>query len=344
MTAKIFSAKPLSLYADRMPKAEPAAAPLPAAPAKPATREKAAPAITKAAPKVVAKPAPKPAQHPAPKTAVPGAKDAPRRAVTALPSGEGGLRLVPIQRLAQGGRWRVEAMRSYADPVLYWFTRGQGRITVGGITRGYGAHNAIFIPAGAMHGFEAGPQSYGTALFFGRGEDPDLPREPLHLRIRDAVPQAELSGILDHIQREIDAARPGHDRAARHYLGLLSVWLERHAGAAEAGRSDAYHRLARRYADLLEHGYRSGQGVAGYARDLGVTPTHLTRVCKKTCGRSASDLLHDRLIFEARRLLLETRLPVARVSEELGFTSPAYFTRAFQKRTGRTPSAFRKAP
>ncbi|MCT8328724.1 AraC family transcriptional regulator [Albidovulum sediminis] len=336
MTAKIFSAKPLSLYADRMPKAEPAAAPLPVAPAKPATREKAAPTAAKAAPKVVAKPAPK--------AGVQAAKAAPRRAVTALPSGEGGLRLVPIQRLAQGGRWRVEAMRSYADPVLYWFTRGQGRITVGGITRGYGAHNAIFIPAGAMHGFEAGPQSYGTALFFGRGEDLGLPREPLHLRIRDAIPQAELSGILDHIQREIDAARPGHDRAARHYLGLLSVWLERHAGAAEAGRSDAYHRLARRYSELLEHGYRSGQGVAGYARELGVTPTHLTRVCKKTCGRSASDLLHDRLIFEARRLLLETRLPVARVSEELGFTSPAYFTRAFQKRTGRTPSAFRKAP
>ncbi|HRV63273.1 MAG TPA: AraC family transcriptional regulator [Albidovulum sp.] len=328
MTSKLFSATPLSLYADRMPKAD--------APAKKPAAKSKTPAADKPAVKAAAKAALKPRTS--------AAKETPRRAVTALPSGDGRLRLVPIQRLAQGGRWRVEAMRSYADPVLYWFTRGQGRVTIGGVTRGYGAHNAIFVPAGAMHGFEAGPQSFGTALFFGRGDDLGLPAEPLHLRVRDAIPQGELSGIFDQIQRELDGARPGHERAARHYLGLLSVWLERHAGEAEAGRSDAYHKLARRYVDLLETGYRSGRNVADFARELGVTPTHLTRVCNKTCGRSASDLLHDRLIFEARRMLMETQLPVARVSAELGFTSAAYFTRAFQNRTGRTPSAFRREP
>ena len=109
-------------------------------------------------------------------------------------------------------------------------------------------------------------------------------------------------------------------------------------------RPDAARRLARAYADLLEKEFRSGKGVSAFARDLGVTATHLTRVCNKTCGRSASDLLHDRVIFEARRLLTETRTPIQNVSESLGFTSPAYFTRAFQHRTGKTPSAFRKAP
>ncbi len=49
------------------------------------------------------------------------------------------LRLMAIPRLAAGGRWRVEAMRSLSEPLLLWFTRGQGRITVAGVTRGYGA-------------------------------------------------------------------------------------------------------------------------------------------------------------------------------------------------------------
>jgi AraC-like DNA-binding protein len=254
------------------------------------------------------------------------------------------VRLVPVARLAQGGRWRVEAMRAYGEPVLLWFTRGQGRVTVGGITRGYGAHNAIFVPAGMMHGFEVGPQTSGTALFFGTDHGLELPEDPLHLRIREVGPQAELSGIIDNIQRESDSDRPGKDRAARHYLGLLSVWLERHLDAAdEAPRQDAARRLARAYADVLERGFRSGKGVQDFARELGVTPTHLTRVCNKTCGRSASDLLHDRLTFEARKLLNETRMPVSKVAELLGFTSAAYFTRAFQHRTGKTPTAFRKA-
>jgi AraC family transcriptional activator of pobA len=255
-------------------------------------------------------------------------------------------RLVPVGRLANGGRWRVEAMRAYSEPVLLWFTRGQGRITVGGITRGYGAHNAIFIPAGMMHGFELGAQSAGSALFFGRDHGLELPDDPVHLRIREVGPQAELSAVIENIQRESENDRPGSDKAARHHLGLLTVWLERQAETSsdETPRLDASRRLARAYADILEKEFRSGKGVGEFARDLGVTATHLTRVCNKTCGRSASDLLHDRLIFEARRMLTETRTPIQQVAETLGFTSPAYFTRAFLHRTGKTPSAFRKAP
>ncbi|MGB5838507.1 MAG: AraC family transcriptional regulator [Albidovulum sp.] len=254
------------------------------------------------------------------------------------------LRLVPVPRLAAGGRWRVEAMRSHSEPILLWFTRGQGRITVGGVTRGYGAHNAVFIPAGVMHGFEVGAQTHGTAVFFGRGCDVELPLTAQHLRIRDAGPQAELSGLIDNIQRELDSGRPSADRAAQHHLGLLGVWLERHVELARADekKPDAARRLAARYTSLLESDFRSGKGVAEYARALGVTSTHLTRVCNQTCGRSASDLLHDRVIFEARVLLSETKIPIARVSETLGYTSAAYFTRAFQHRTGKTPSAFRK--
>lgn len=269
-------------------------------------------------------------------------KGAPARGV---PGAESKLRIVPIPRLAAGGRWRVEAMRSYSEPLLLWFTRGQGRITLGGITRGYGAHNAIFIPPGVMHGYDVGGQTYGTAVFFGRGTDLSLPDEPYHLRIRDVGPQAELSGLIDNVQRELESGKPGAERAAHHHLGLLGVWIERQVdiARADAKKPGAAARLAARYAALLERDFRSGKGVAEYARALGVTPTHLTRVCNQSCGRSASDLLHDRVIFEARLLLSETRMPISHVSRELGFTSAAYFTRAFQHRTGKTPSAFRKA-
>ena len=58
----------------------------------------------------------------------------------------------------------------------------------------------------------------------------------------------------------------------------------------------------------------------------------------------ASALLQDRRIFEARKLLAETRIPVGRIAEELGFNSAAYFTRAFHHLTGKSPSAFRRAP
>ena len=46
---------------------------------------------------------------------------------------------------------------------------------------------------------------------------------------------------------------------------------------------------------------------------------------------------------KARKLLAETRIPVGKIAEQLGFNSPAYFTRAFQHLTGKSPSAFRRA-
>jgi AraC-like DNA-binding protein len=254
------------------------------------------------------------------------------------------LRVVAVPRLTAGGRWRVEAMRSLSEPMFLWFTKGQGRITIAGSTRGYTANNAIFIPPGVMHGFEAGPAVFGTAVFFGRDCDVTLPKVPHHLRIRETFAAQELNITLDAIQREMESANPANDRATRHYLGLLGVWLERQVdkAAAEQKRPDAAHRLVARYAALLERDFRSGMGVADFASALGVTPTHLTRCCKLACGRPASALLHDRLIYEARQMLSETRIPVGRIADVLGFTSPAYFTRAFQQKTGKSPTAFRK--
>jgi AraC family transcriptional regulator, transcriptional activator of pobA len=256
------------------------------------------------------------------------------------------LRLVAIPRLASGGRWRVEAMRSLSEPCLLWFTKGQGRITISGVTRGYTAHNAVFIPAGVMHGFEAGSQVFGTAVFFGRDAKVVLPKTPQHLRIREVHAQQEVNVLLDSILRELESDTPAHERATEAYVGLLGVWLERQirkADPLEAPRQDATRRLVSRYTALLERNFKTGMNVADFAAALGVTPTHLTRCCNTACGRPASALLQDRRIFEARKLLAETRIPVGRIAEQLGFNSPAYFTRAFQHLTGKSPTAFRRA-
>ncbi len=267
------------------------------------------------------------------------------RGVTIIPDPASGPRLVLIPRLAAGGRWRVEAMRSLREPLLLWFTQGAGRVTIGGTTRGYGAHNAVFIPAGTMHGFEMTGRVFGTAIFFGRDHGLPLPEQPHHLRVRETAAQQEIGLILDAATRELEAGRPGAERAARHYLGLLGVWLDRQITLAE-GESrpapDASRRLAERYARLLERNFNSAMGVADFAAALGVTPTHLTRACKAASGRSAHELLQDRVLFEARRLLAETNLPVKQVAAHLGFGSAAYFTRSFHARTGQTPSDFRR--
>ncbi len=255
-------------------------------------------------------------------------------------------RVLPLARLAKGGRWRTEAMRSYGAPVLMWFTRGQGRITINGRTSGYTAHNAIYIPAGTMHGFEMNSAVAGMIVVFPTGieEQLALPEETVHLRLADAEQHIELNRLIDALKTELEAGGTASDRALLSHAGLLSVWIERQISRKDEAEvhEDATARLAAAYTALVEQDFHSAKTVRDYAATLGITPTHLSRVCNKACGRPASAILADRVHYEARRLLTETHMPVKDIAAALGFASPAYFTRAFSQHTGRTPSQFRR--
>lgn len=255
--------------------------------------------------------------------------------------------VTPIAFNHMAGKWRTEAMRSHATPRLVFITKGQGRITIAGMTYGYGLNNLIYIPAHVMYGYEAGPAVFGSILTIPSAMSGEWPDEPVHLRLRDVQAQREAAAMFEAMERELKNTAQTHSRAAHYHLGLLSVFFERQidqtpvvAGNERTNGSAA--RLVAAYTDLIERDYRSHNGVAGYAAALGVTPTHLTRCCNQTCGKSALTILRDRITYEACIMLRETHLPVAQIANDLGFKSAAYFTRSFQAKMGHTPSHFRK--
>jgi AraC family transcriptional activator of pobA len=265
-----------------------------------------------------------------------------------IPDQPARLRLLPMAKLAAAPKWQLETMRALRESVFFWVTHGQGRINIGGSTRGFHPHNAIFLPAGTMHGFQAMTRVQGTVVYFGQGHGLELPETPLHMRLRDSGRQAEVARIIDAVQRELEAGRPKARQAALHQLGLLAIWLERHAQDADEDSPratpflNANERLTARYSALLEREFGSSLNVTDYAQALGVTPTHLSRACKASCGRTALEMIQQRRLFEARRLLSETRLPVQEIAQRLGFSTPGYFSRAFTQAIGQPPSAYRK--
>jgi AraC-like DNA-binding protein len=170
----------------------------------------------------------------------------------------------------------------------------------------------------------------------------DLPKEPFHLRVSTPEAQNSLTGHLEKSERELAAQAPAMERALLGYGLLISAWMSRELARGDgAVMREKTHKLAEHYADALEAQFRSGRGVNDYAAQLGVTPTHLSRVCRDATGRPAHALLNERVMQDARRLLRDTDMPAREIAETLGFSSAAYFTRAFQQATGRTPTGFR---
>ena len=138
--------------------------------------------------------------------------------------------------------------------------------------------------------------------------------------IRTAVSQAmKILGKQFVFGRTIDEAlkraAPEQSRGWSHSFDMLGEAAKTHADAA---------RYAKAYADAL-----------------GVTPDHLSRTCRKTMSKPALQVLQDRLMLEARRLLAYTPMPVAEVADQLGYADPAYFTKSFARSVGHTPSEYR---
>lgn len=259
-----------------------------------------------------------------------------------IPVDQDRLSVTTIGHSSNAGKWRTESLRAHQSPRLIVFTKGQGRITIAGRVRGFGPNNMVYVPAGTLYGIELGTTGFALVTAIPRAMAHEWPDTPHHLRLRDVAAQKELSQLLERLESELLSQETGARRAAHYRLALLSVFFERQLEKLEdLPEPNASEKIVEAYTALIARDFRASKGVGSYAADLGVTPTHLSRACRATSGRSALDLLSDRKMFEARQMLRNSRQPVAEIAQSLGFNSAAYFTRAFQAAEGATPTAFR---
>jgi AraC family transcriptional activator of pobA len=91
---------------------------------------------------------------------------------------------------------------------------------------------------------------------------------------------------------------------------------------------------------LVDQHYKSLKSPRDYADLLSMTEKHLNRICKTTLNKTTGELITDRIILEAKRLLVQTNLPVNGVAEALGYFDNSYFSRLFKKQSGETPLSF----
>jgi AraC family transcriptional activator of pobA len=159
----------------------------------------------------------------------------------------------------------------------------------------------------------------------------------------EAEGAAECRHLFAQIGREFCTQSAGRIHALLACATLLAVQFLRHQGEhfrRERGQG-ARDALLRRYQALVEQHYREHRPLSFYADALGVTPDHLSRTCRHATKQSALQILHERLMLEARRLLAYSPMPVGEVAQQLGYDDAAYFSKFFSRCVGNTPSQYR---
>lgn len=96
-----------------------------------------------------------------------------------------------------------------------------------------------------------------------------------------------------------------------------------------------------RFQSLLNQHLRDRWTLSDYARAIGVSERHLSRICHGITGQPAAKQIESALMREACRLLAYTPTPIAQIGYALGFDDPSYFSRSFRRVTGLSPGAYR---
>lgn len=101
--------------------------------------------------------------------------------------------------------------------------------------------------------------------------------------------------------------------------------------------------LVKNFEKTLDKFYAKHHYPKFYADQLSVTPNYLNSVCKTITGKTAGEIIRNRIILEAKRLMVNSKLSISQIAYELNFEDNSYFTKFFKSQTLISPSDFRNA-
>lgn len=241
---------------------------------------------------------------------------------------------------------------------INWVEHGTGHHIIDSVRYEVKPRTLFFLAPGQIHDFVLTDDAMGLTINFSAeffvlqlqnknvlSELPiyDLDNSVQALYLDDAQSNS-ITDTLNAIGEEYASDQTGWPDMIRSYLYILLMKASRMAepgvGADPASRSLF---MARRFKSLLEKEFSTLQEVAEYARMLRVNERSLNEAVRRATGTTAAKLIRDRVMLEAKRLLLHSEISVAEVADRLAFDDPAYFSRAFRKHTGRSPIEFRQS-
>ncbi|MEZ8143331.1 AraC family transcriptional regulator [Enterovibrio norvegicus FF-454] len=213
----------------------------------------------------------------------------------------------------------------------------------------------LSIPAKEVHGFIHQPGVTGFILsisqpfilsLFNETERQALSslfREPMVLPITDGRNVVELKLLGERLLAEYQGRAVGQASMIGAYLKIVFVLLNRQVKHRESSQvSDAKTILFEKFTALVEQHYNQHWSVSEYAAALGLSQGQLNRTCQRSADQQALEIIHGRIIDEAKRLLIFTQLSSKEIGYQLGFKDPGYFSRFFTRHVGQAPKQFQQ--
>lgn len=260
--------------------------------------------------------------------------------------------MTPLEKLVSEFK-NIDQSHSHTFYLVMWISHGGGTHTIDFKTYAIRPHQLYFLTPGQVHSWQLDANTTGFNLFF----EPNFFRSQWGNRLHQypfyhshqhlpllEVTQAEdrFNTLFSYAYQEYSEQQPNRADVFLSFLHIILESANRLYDQQLTGANSPYYDRIRQFEELLEAQFIQVRTIGAYADQMGVTPNHLNHICQKVLGKKASQLLHERILIEAQRLLTHTTKSVQEVGFQLGFDDPSYFVRFFRKYAGCTPAEFRQ--
>ena len=242
---------------------------------------------------------------------------------------------------------------------IIWFQLGKGKHYADFNEYEVNENTIFFIPKGQVHYFDdkdyngyiihfnesfiANDENY-TNIFLKHNIFDSFEKEPMFQVKEDDI--KELHNIIMKMQSEMWTPNQfAHKEYLKLLLHLFLIVVQRFGIRKDCNNlsvNNPAHILFVKFRQLLETNYHKIHTVTEYADLLNVSGKTLTNRTKAISHQTPLEIINERIILEAKRLLAYSDKNVNEIGFELGFEDPSYFVKFFKKHTSKGPTDFRR--
>jgi AraC family transcriptional activator of pobA len=259
-----------------------------------------------------------------------------------------------IQTRVKGHEGKIRTHRHLDLFHVFYLSQGSARTVLDGEQTSVHGPLVVTVPPLCIHGIApleelrghllTLPGSSVRYLLRNAETDADLTETPCIIQGMSKEQIFEMDYLFRNIEQEARNSANSRFMAMQSLLRLVFVWIIRRSLESKARVPVANDRSAtriRRFKSLIEENFTRSLSIKEYANHMGISTAQLNNICRAKVGKSALQIVHERLTLEIKRNLVYTSLTVSEIAYELGFSDPAYLTRFFSKQTGLSPKQYR---
>jgi len=248
----------------------------------------------------------------------------------------------------------VEKPHRHNSYVLVFFTSGSGIHEIDFDTFSIKAGSLFVLQPGQMHHWELSADIEGYVVFysqqlynlyFGQKKIEDYPFSNAVTNKPEVVFNPdEVKAIQPYFEllfKESSYKKMYTQDKIMNLLDTINIEIARKYTGTDLHHTHVYNVKIKDFEIVLEQYFRTQKLPSFYADKLNITLKHLNRICKEVIEKTATEVITDRIILEAKRMLTDKQLSINEIAETLGYEDYSYFTRVFKKRVRLSPTAFR---